>query len=98
MPKLKLKHQKRIISILFLGASVLLFKPVIDEVINTIVLSQSIQEVEAELALLEAENGNLQAHKAKLEDPEYVKSYARATYMLTKEGEQIYYLPKSDDW
>jgi len=97
MPKLKPKLKKRIISFLFLGASVFLFKPVIDEVVDTIFLIQSIKEVEAELAILEAENGNLQAQKTKLEDPEYVKSYARATYMLTKEGEQIYYLPKADE-
>ena len=36
------------------------------------------------------------AIKAKLEDPEYVKSYARGTYMLSKEGEQIFYLPSGE--
>ena len=34
---------------------------------------------------------------SKLEDPEYVKSYARGEYMLSKEGEQIFYLPSSAD-
>lgn len=90
----KLKKQKTWVSLLFLGASVILFRPVVEEVINTIQLKQSIQEVETQLLELEAQNSTLQDQKTKLEDPEYVKSYARATYMLTKEGEQIYYLPK----
>lgn len=90
----KLKKQKTWVSLLFLGASFFLFKPVIDEVINTVQLKQSIHEVETQLLDLEAQNSSLQDQKTKLEDPEYVKSYARATYMLTKEGEQIYYLPK----
>ena len=47
--------------------------------------------------MLEQENTSLNEQKTKLLDPEYVKSYARANYMLTKEGEQIYYLPKDDE-
>jgi cell division protein DivIC len=67
---------------------------VVEEVLDTVQLSRSIKEVETQLQILETENGTLAEQKAKLQDPEYVKSYARATYMLTKEGEQIYYLPK----
>lgn len=90
----KLKKQTRIVSFLFIAASLLLFKPVLEEIVDTIQLSQSIQEVKQQLSALELENSALQEQRSKLEDPEYVKSYARATYMLTKEGEQIYYLPK----
>ena len=88
------RRQKTWISLSFIALALVLFKPVIDEVIKTIELSQSLIEVQAQLEILEAENASLQEQKTKLEDPEYVKSYARATYMLTKEGEQIYYLPK----
>lgn len=90
----KLKKQKRLVSLLLVAASIFLFKPVIDEVVDTLRLSQSINDVKKQLSELEVENGALIEQKTKLEDPEYVKSYARATYMLTKEGEQIYYLPK----
>lgn len=88
------RRQNTWISLGFIALALVLFKPVIDEIVNTIELSQSLVEVQAQLEILEAENTSLQEQKTKLEDPEYVKSYARATYMLTKEGEQIYYLPK----
>ena len=68
----------------------------VDEVIKTIELSQSLTDVELELSVLEEQNQLLAQQKEKLEDPEYVKSYARATYMLTKDGEQIYYLPEDE--
>ena len=31
------------------------------------------------------------------EDPDYVESYARANYNLSKQGEQIFYLPQNDN-
>lgn len=94
---MKKRRQKTWISLSLITLSLLMFKPVIDEAVKTIELSQSLIEVEAQLKVLEAENADLSEQKAKLEDPEYVKSYARATYMLTKEGEQIYYLPKEGE-
>ena len=32
--------------------------------------------------------------KAQLKDPDYIQSYARSNYMLSKDGEQIFYLPE----
>lgn len=97
MKNKKAKRQKVWVSVLFIAISIPLFKPVIDEVIKTIELSQSLKDVEAELTILEEQNQILGEQKAKLEDPEYVKSYARSTYMLTKDGEQIYYLPEEGE-
>lgn len=79
------RRQKTWVSISFIALALLLFKPVIDEVVKTIELSQSLVEVQAQLEILEKENAALKEQESKLEDPEYVKSYARATYMLTKE-------------
>lgn len=93
----KAKKQKVWVSLLFIAISIPLFKPVVDEVINTIELSQNLSNVEEELLILEEQNQMLAEQKEKLEDPEYVKSYARATYMLTKDGEQIYYLPEESE-
>ena len=92
----KAKRQKLWVSLLFIAISIPLFKPVVDEIIKTIELSQSLTDVQAELTTLEEQNQVLTQQKEKLEDPEYVKSYARATYMLTKDGEQIYYLPEEE--
>ncbi len=93
----KARKQKVWVSLLFIAISIPLFKPVVDEVINTIELSQNLTVVQEELLLLEEQNQMLAEQKGKLEDPEYVKSYARATYMLTKDGEQIYYLPEESE-
>jgi cell division protein DivIC len=85
------------ISIALLSLTFVFLMPVFEEVPNTFRLRQSLQEVQAELLVLEQENTMLEEQKTKLLDPEYVKSYARANYMLTKDGEQIYYLPQEDN-
>ncbi len=95
--KVKNRFNSVVLSVVLLGGTIFLLIPVIEEVGNTFRLSETLKEVEAQLVLLEQENNSLNEQKTKLLDPEYVKSYARANYMLTKEGEQIYYLPKDDE-
>ena len=97
--KRRLKHRTSSIflSLVLLALTFVFMMPVIEEVQNTFQLSQSLKEVQAELLILEQENTLLEKKKTKLLDPEYVKSYARANYMLTKDGEQIYYLPQEDE-
>ena len=46
---------------------------------------------------MQDENTYLTNEKTKLQDPDYVQSYARGNYMLTKDGEQIFYLPENTD-
>lgn len=96
--KRRLKHRTSSIflSLVLLALTFVFMLPVIEELQNTFQLSQSLKEVQAELTILEQENTLLEEQKTKLLDPEYVKSYARANYMLTKDGEQIYYLPQED--
>lgn len=97
--KRRLKHRTSSIflSLVLLALTFVFMMPVIEELQNTFQLSQSLKEVQAELTTLEQENTLLEEQKTKLLDPEYVKSYARANYMLTKDGEQIYYLPQEDE-
>jgi cell division protein DivIC len=95
--KIKNRFNTIIVSVVLLAGTVFLLIPVVEEIGNTIRLSETLEEVKAELIVLEQENTSLEEQKTKLLDPEYVKSYARANYMLTKEGEQIYYLPKDDE-
>jgi cell division protein DivIC len=95
--KIKNRFNTIIVSLVLLAGTVFLLIPVVEEIGNTIRLSETLEEVKAELIVLENENSSLEEQKIKLLDPEYVKSYARANYMLTKEGEQIYYLPKDDE-
>ena len=97
--KRRLKHRTSSIflSLVLLALTFVFMMPVIEELQNTFQLSQSLKEVQAELTILEQANTLLEEQKTKLLDPEYVKSYARANYMLTKDGEQIYYLPQEDE-
>ena len=97
--KRRLKHRTSSIflSLVLLALTFVFMMPVIEELQNTFKLSQSLKDVQAELTILEQENTLLEEQKTKLLDPEYVKSYARANYMLTKDGEQIYYLPQEDE-
>lgn len=95
--KVKNRFNSIVVSLALLGGTIFLLIPVIEEVGNTFRLSETLKEVQVQLVVLEQENTSLNEQKTKLLDPEYVKSYARANYMLTKEGEQIYYLPKDDE-
>ena len=63
---------------------------------TTIELRRQLAEVEEKLEKVQAENERLNNEKEKLKDPDYVQSYARGNYMLSKDGEQIFYLPESN--
>lgn len=68
------------------------------EVMTMLSLRKQLADVQAKLQEVQEENTYLTDKKAKLQDPDYVESYARGNYLLSKEGEQIFYLPeKSDD-
>ncbi|MFV0550547.1 MAG: FtsB family cell division protein [Anaerorhabdus sp.] len=69
---------------------------VIEEIGTTITLQQQLKETKVKLEEVKDENQYLIDQKNKLSDPNYVQSYARGSYMLTKDGEKIYYLPSKD--
>ena len=70
---------------------------VFKESYTTFVLTDKLDAVQKEYLIVEEENERLTAQRDKLRDPDYVETYARGTYMLTKEGESIFYLPGSDE-
>ncbi len=55
-------------------------------------LNDDVKKSQEEIAQLEAKNEQLENQRAKLQDPEYVKNYARGAYMLSKDGEQVFHL------
>ena len=57
-------------------------------------LSNQSAKLQEELEALEKENANLIAQKEKFEDEGYIQAYARGNYMFSRDGEQIFYLPK----
>ena len=101
MSEIKKKKRRKynipslLLTIVFLGLAVFFLTQVITEVRSTIELKGDLAEAQTILTQIRQENVELEEQKAKLEDPEYVKSYARGTYMLTKEGEQVFFLPSS---
>lgn len=94
--KLKFNSSRLIISLVLFAISGYLVFSVVQEVAMTINLSSNLQSLNAKLEDIENETRNLQERKEKLEDPNYIKSYARGEYSITKEGEQVFRLPSAN--
>lgn len=86
----RFKYKNLVMSLVFVVGGILLLIPVINEVLTTIELNQTLTEVRAQLSALEEENQQLQDQVNKLSDDDYIISYARGVYMLSKDGEKIY--------
>ena len=63
------------------------------EVLTTVKLTKNLQILNEQLTIIENETRDLEERKEKLQDPDYIKSYARGEYSITKEGEQVFRLP-----
>ena len=67
------------------------------EVRTTFSLRYDIEEAKKELAALQEEQEFLIDQKEKLLDDNYVKTWARGEYLITKKGEEIYKLPSQNN-
>ncbi len=81
------------ISIAIIFVSLFMLSSVALELVETIELNKQLKLVEEKFKVIQKENEQLSSQKDKLEDENYVHSYARGNYMLSKEGEDIFYLP-----
>lgn len=70
---------------------------VAQEVSQTLILWQNIKNTQLELDQVQTENDYLTSQRDKLQDPNYVENYARGNYLLSKEGETIFYLPSDEN-
>ena len=97
--KLKLKKKKKgsivskLISIALIVAAIAILTGVLQKIIDMFALQHQAKLVEAELEALKDENASLISTKEKLEDPDYVQTYARGEYMFSKGDEKVFYLP-----
>lgn len=64
------------------------------EIIITLDLRKQLDLIEERYNIIVQENEALQDQKGRLNNPDYVKNYARAGFMLSREGEQIFFLPQ----
>ena len=87
----------KLILIVLLVVSITMLFGVVKEVINVINLKNEEAQVQEQLAILEQENSDLMQTKTKLEDPNYVTTYARGEYMFSKGDEKLFRLPSKGE-
>ena len=67
------------------------------DVLTTFQLKEQIAQNKSQISELEDEQTALQEQKEKLQDPEYLKYMVRGKYLVTKDGEQVFKLPTTQD-
>ena len=87
----------KIIGIVIIAAALVILVNVGRQVYTMLSLQRQAELVEEELQLLRDENASLISTKDKLEDPNYVQTYARGEYMFSKGDERVFYLPGSSE-
>ena len=87
----------KVICIVLLIFAIAIFAGVGKETVNVIHLKKQEATVKEQLAILEQENSDLLATKNKLEDPNYVTTYARGEYMFSKGDEKLFRLPSKGE-
>ena len=80
----------KLISIVLIVAAIAILSGVLEKIYNMFTLQQQAKVVEAELEALRDENASLTSTKEKLEDPDYVQTYARGEYMFSKGDEKVF--------
>lgn len=95
--KRKMTPLLRLFCYIVIIISGLLLWRVFNEVITTMTLKKQLAEVQEKYQEVLDENAYLTSEREKLEDPDYVASYARGTYLLSKDDEQIFYLPEDEN-
>ncbi len=91
--KLRFSPVRLFLSLIVFSISGYLLYSVSQEVLSTIKLTQELEIFNEQLRMIENETRDLQERKEKLQDPDYIKSFARGEYSITKEGEQVFRLP-----
>lgn len=91
------KIVSKLIGIVILIIALVVFTNVGKELVTMVSLQKQQKLVQEELKKLEDENASLVATKEKLEDPNYVSTYARGEYMFSKGDEKLFRLPSSKE-
>ena len=85
-----------VLCVLMLAASGYFLWKVYNEVGTTVSLMSDINDAKKELEALKKEQEMLTTQKEQLMDDNYVRTWARGEYLITKEGEEIYKLPSQN--
>ena len=95
MSKKKKKNStlSKLVSLILIVVAIVILTGVLKNIYNMFSLQQQAEVVQAQLEALKAENASLISTKEKLEDPDYVQTYARGEYMFSKGDEKVFYIP-----
>lgn len=96
-PKKKMKPMASLGMLIVYGVSAYLIYVSSTLIYQMFTLQQQIKSTQSELTSIQNENDYLTAQRDKLKDPNYVQEYARGNYMMSKDGETIFYLPSDDN-
>lgn len=95
-PRRKNKPIYAVISLIAVVLSCIFLLSVYSEIQTTMALKAQVEEARAQLETVQQENDYLLVQKEKLNDEDYIQSYARGKYSVSKEGEQVFYLSPLD--
>ncbi len=98
--KKQTKTKKRtggIWTFIFIIASCAFIYQIGKDIMTTVHLKTEIAESDEQIRQIEEQIAQLEEEKENLGNPEYVKRFARGKYMVSKEGEQLFKLPSSDE-
>ena len=87
----------KLLGIVFLSIAIVAVAGIGKMVIEMIELRQQNALVDKELEEIKQENDRLTSTKTKLEDPNYVQTYAKGEYMFSSGDDKIFYLPSSEE-
>ena len=83
----------KVISIILICCALVFLVDVFKRVYNMFALQKQAEIVAEQLEAIKDENASLISTKEKLEDPDYIQTYARGEYMFSKGDEKVFYLP-----
>lgn len=95
--KLKKGLISKLVCIVVISVSIVILMGVSKRVKTMYDLTKQAKLVEEELIKLQDENAALYSTKNKLEDPNYVTTFARGEYMFSKGDEKVFYLPSGNN-
>ena len=91
--KKKKSVTSKIVSIVLIIFAIVILIDVFKKVYGVFALQKQAEIVAEQLEKIKDENASLTSTKEKLEDPDYVQTYARGEYMFSKGDEKVFYLP-----
>lgn len=93
----KMSVIKLVLSFILILASVFMLYKVFIEVSTYFALQKELEEVSQKLQEIKKQEEKIKEKRDLLENPGYIKRYARGKYLLTKDGEQIFKFSLDDD-